>query len=377
MKSNKKPWIIAIVILGVIFGGVFTFDLVRSIILKRVFANFSFPPSVVSTITVKRQDWQPLLPAVGEISAYKGINISSEVPGSVKEIYFESGQEVKAGQKLIQLDDNAEVAQLKSVEAQLKNAELNLERYERLLAQKAVAQGAYDDASALVKQLRANYENLLAIKEKKLIRAPFEGQVGIAQVKLGQFINAGQTCVSLQTVNALYVTFAVSQKDYSAIKLYQPVEVKVDAYPNQIFKGKITAFDSKFSEDARTIEVQAALDKNQNNLVPGMFVDVNVLLPIQRNQIVVPQTALSYTLYGESAYVVTLETEEKEGQQVQVKDKHGFPVGIVKKVFVKTADKRGNLAVVTEGLEAGDVIVDAGQSKIDNGSRVAINNEIF
>ncbi len=374
MKSNKKPWIIAIVILVVVFGGVLAFNITKSVIMKRIFTNFQMPPQVVSTITVKAQDWQPILPAVGEISAYKGIDLSLEVSGRVKAIYFESGQNVKAGQKLIQLDDSTEAAQLQSMEAQLRNAELTLKRYSRLLEKKAVSQGAYDDAESLVKQLRANYNNLVAIKDKKLLKAPFAGKVGISQIKVGQFISVGQTCVSLQTVNALYVTFSVSQKDYSAIQLDQIVNINVDTYPNKTFKAKITAFDSQFSDDAHTIDVQAALEPVEETLLPGMFVDVDVLLPMEKNQIVVPQTALSYTLYGESAFLVTLNTEKKDGKSIQSKDKNGFLLGKVKKVFVKTGDKRENLAVVTEGLESGDIIVDAGQSKIEGGSTVAINN---
>jgi len=374
--KNRKPWIIAIIILVVIFGGVFAFNLTRTIILKRVFANFQFPPSVVSTITVKAQDWQPLLPSVGELSAYKGISVSAEVSGRVTDIYFTAGQKVKAGEKLVQLDDASEKAQLSNMEAQLRNAELNFKRYSHLLEQKAVSQGAYDDAASSVKQLRASYDNLVASKEKKLIKAPFSGTLGIPQIKLGEVINAGQTCVSLQTVDALYVTFSVSQKDYSYLTLQQPVNVTVDAYPDEVFHANVAALDSNFSDDSHTIEVQAALKPSKIQLLPGMFVDVDILLPIKHDVIVVPQTALSYTLYGESAYLVSFEKENKDGKEIIATDKNGFKLGRVKKVFVKTVDKRGNLAVVTEGLNPGDIIVEAGQNKIENGSRVAINNSM-
>lgn len=374
--SNKKPWIIAITILVVIFGGVFAFDLTRTLIMKKIFTNFKFPPQVVSTIVVKPQTWQPLLPAVGRLEAYNGVDISSEVSGRVQAVYFTSGQTVEAGQKLIQLDDVSETAQLQSVEAQLRNAETNLQRSTHLLEQKVISQGAYDDAATNEKQIRASYNNLKAIKEKKLVRAPFAGKIGIANINVGQFITGGQTFTTLQTVDALYVTFAVSQKDYSLLRLQQPVEVRVDSYPNQAFIAKITAFDSKFSDESHTIDVQAGLAKSGLQLLPGMFVDVNVLLPLQHDVIVVPQTALTYTLYGESAYLVTFEKVTEDGKEVIATDKNGFQLGTVKKVFVRTSDKRENSVVVIEGLKAGDVVVDSGQSKIDDGSSVAINNSV-
>lgn len=376
MKRKKKPWIIAITILVVIFGGVFAFDITRALILKKIFSNFTPPPQVVSTITIKPQEWQKYLPAVGQVSAYRGVDISPEVSGRVDAIYFKSGQLVKSGEKLIQLDDSSEVAQIQSVDAQLQNAKSNLERMQRLLEQKAASQAAYDDALATEKQLKANYDNLVALQAKKLIRAPFAGQTGIAQVKVGQVVTAGQTCLSLQTVDALYVTFSVSQKDYSALSLNQPVIVKVDAYPNQKFMGHISAFDSQFDETTHSISVQAALDPSNMQLLPGMFVDVNVLLPVQQNVIVVPQTVLTYTLYGESAFVVTFNKVTEDGKDVIAKDKNGFPLGTVKKVFVRTSDKQGNKVVVLEGLKSGDVVVDSGQSKIDDGSTVAINNTL-
>lgn len=374
VKNNKKkPWVITITILVIIFGGVFGFDLVRAMIMKKIFTNFKTPAQVVSAYVVKAQDWQPILPAVGEIQAYSGVDISPEMPGRVREIYFTPGQTVNAGDKLIQLDDSSESAQLKSVEAQLKNAELNLKRNENLLAQKAISQGAYDNAFAAYKEIKANYQNLAALKNKKLLKAPFSGKIGIAQVKVGQFVGVGQVCVSLQTIEALYISFAVSQKDFSHLSINQPVEVRVDSYPHQVFTGHISALDSEFNADTRTIDVQAALDPSNISLLPGMFADVNVLLPVEHNALVVPQTAITYTLYGESALVVTFDTEQKDGKTTTSTDKNGYQLGNVKRVFVKTGDKRDNFVVITEGLKNSDVVVDAGQSKIDDGSAVAIS----
>lgn len=371
-SSTRKPWIIAITILVIIFGGVFGYDFIRAMIMKKIFTNFQTPAQVVSAVVVKPQDWQPLLSSVGEIQAYTGVEISPEVPGKVREIYVTSGQMVKAGDKLIQLDDSSESGQLKSVAAQLNNAEINLKRNENLLAQKAVSQGAYDNAFAAYKEAKGNYENLLALKNKKLLKAPFSGKAGIVQIKVGQFVSVGQVSLSLQTVDALYTTFSVSQKDFAHLALNQPVEVRVDAYPHQVFKGHISAFDSEFNSETRMIDVQAALDPSNSLLLPGMFVDVNVLLPVAHNVLVVPQTAITYTLYGDSALVVTYDTEQKDGKTLIATDKNGYQLGKVKRVFVRTSDKRNNYVVITDGLKAGDVIIDAGQSKIDDGSAVAI-----
>lgn len=324
-----KRMSITIIALVIVFGSIFGWYGMRQYFMKKYFATFTPPPQVVSVATAKAENWQPYLFSVGNLSAVNGVEISSEASGQVKAIYFKSGENVKQGQPLIQLDDSSEQAQLKDISAQLQLAQVNDKRMQTLFAQGAAAQSAVDDSASKVKQLLANHENIRSMIAKKLIRAPFSGKIGIKQVNIGQYISPGFACASLQSANALNAQFSLPQQDTNKIALNQDVVVTADAYPNNQFKGKITAIDSKIDETTRTIQVQATIDNPENKLLPGMFVTVQVALPVLPNTIVLPQTAITYTLYGDSAFIVTLDNKKTE---------NGEELGKVKRVFVKTGE---------------------------------------
>lgn len=363
----SKRMKITIIALAIVFGGVFGWYGLRQYFIKSFFATFEPPPPVISVVTAKRDNWQPYLYSVGSLSSINGVDISAETAGQVKAIYFDSGKYVKQGEPLIQLDDSSEQAQLKDINAQLQLAQVNDKRIQQLFAQGAASLSAVDDSSAKVKQLLANYENARSLIAKKLIRAPFSGKIGIRQVNIGQFITAGFACASLQTSSALYAQITLPQQDSNKIAINQDVIINVDSFPNINFKGKITAIDSKIDEATRTIHVQATIDNSENKLLPGMFISVKVALPVIPNSIILPQTAITYTLYGDSAFVVTL---------LDKKTDKGEELGTVKRVFVKTGEKRDNSVIILEGIKEGDIVVSSGQLKLNDGAKIVINNSI-
>lgn len=366
LKLNfKDPMTITITGLVVLFGSVFGWYGLKQIFIKQFFAKFVPPPMVVSAVHAKSQNWQPYLYAVGDLSAINGVDISPEVPGQIKEIYFKSGDEVKAGDPLIRLDDASERAQRKDIEAQLSLAQVTLNRTNRLFSQKVASQASVDDSTARVKQLKANLENVNSALAKKLIRAPFSGRVGIGQVNEGQIVSPGQVLVTLQASHSLHANFALPQQDVPAVALKQKITISTDAYPQKNFEGFVSAINSKVDPTTRTIEIQGTVDNNDDKLYPGMYVTVTLFLPQIPNTITIPQTAITYTLYGDSAFIVTLNGK---------KDDKGQPLGTVKRVFVRTGDKQQNTAVVLEGIHAGDLVVNSGQLKLDDGTSVAINN---
>lgn len=364
-QKLKNPMVLTIIGLIVIFGGVFGWYGLKQFFIKQFFAHFTPPPMVISTVVARSENWQPYLYAVGSLSAINGVDISPEVPGQIKEIYFHSGDEVKAGDKLIRMDDASERAQLKDIQAQLTLAEINSNRTNKLFSQKVASQASVDDATSKVKQLKANLDNVTSALDKKLIRAPFDGKIGIKQVNVGQTVSAGQVIASLQASHYLHADFALPQQDVQAIVLKQKVSVETDAYPKQNFNGFINAIDSKVDDVTRTIALQATVDNPDGKLYPGMYVTLSLFLPQIPNSVVVPQTAITYTLYGDSAFIVTLNGK---------KDKDGQELGTVKRVFVRSGDKKENSVVVLEGIKPGDIVVNSGQLKLDNGTTVAINN---
>ncbi|KAB8033729.1 efflux RND transporter periplasmic adaptor subunit [Fluviispira multicolorata] len=351
----------------IIFGGIFGWYGVRQYFMKKYFATFTPPPQTVSVATAKLESWQPFLYAVGNLKAVDGVEISSEVSGQVKVIYFKSGELVKQGQALIQLDDASEQAQLKDINAQLQLAKVNDHRTKKLFTQGATSQASVDDSSSKSKQLQANYENISSAIAKKLIRAPFSGKIGIKQVNVGQYISPGFSCASLQSAHVLNVHFSLPQQEISKIALKQEVLVISDAYPELTFKGSVTAIDSKVDESTRTIQAQATIDNKENKLLPGMFVSAKILLPIIPNTITLPQTAITYTLYGDAAFLVNL-----KGQKTAT----GEDLGTVSRILVKTGEKRDNTVVILDGIKAGDTIVSSGQLKLIDGSSIVINNSV-
>lgn len=362
----KKRMVIVIIALVIIFGGIFAFDFIRTVLIKRAVAAYSPPPATISTETAITQDWQPTLAAVGSLTAINSVNVTSEVPGMVVAIRFKSGDMVQKDQPLVQLDDSADQEDLKVNQAALTYDKIDFARKSKLYTQGAVAKNDYDQSLASYQQASAMVGKSLVMIDKKNIRAPFSGKIGIRQANLGQYINPGDTLVSLQSLDPLFVDFTLPEKYLETLHVGQNISISVAAYPGQQFNGTITALNSLVTENSRSIAVRGLISNKESRLYPGSFADVIVYLPIQKSVITVSQTAVTYSLYGNTIYVVTQEGKDKKGQ----------PILRAHQRFVKVGDMKDNRVVIESGLKAGDVVVNSGQNKLQDGVQVVVNNSV-
>ncbi|MEX5551965.1 efflux RND transporter periplasmic adaptor subunit [Pseudomonas pergaminensis] len=328
------------------------------------------PPVSVAVATAAEQPWQLRLPSVGTLKALQGVNLSLEVAGTVKDVQFESGQKVKAGQPLVQLDSAVESALLETAQADLGLAQLDYGRGSQLVGSQAISKGEFDRLSAQLQKNKATVNQLKASLAKKHIVAPFSGTIGIRQVDVGDYLASGTVIATLQDISSLYVDFYIPEHSVPKVALGQAVQVEVSAYPGEQFPGSVSAINPKVENSTRNVLVRATLANPEGKLLPGMFTSLDVLLPNPAPQIVVPEGAITYTLYGNSVYAVA----EKKTESGEVeKDADGKPLLIAERRFVETGERRGGLVRVNKGLKAGEQVVSAGQLKLDNGTPIAIS----
>ena len=356
----------AIVLAGVVLvlGG---FAVFHFVILPARLAEFlaPLPPVAISAAKAKAETWQSELSAVGTVKAINGVEIAPEVDGIVRRIAFESGAEVKAGELLVELDSAVEAAELKRNQALLVDAELRFKRGAELLKRGAFAQAELDSIDAARGAVRAEVERMEVLIAQKSIRTPFAGRLGIRQVDLGEYLSPGTPIVTLQTLDPIYVGFPLPERYLSRIAVAQPVEVEVDAYPERLFDGRIASIDARISQATRNVLIIATLANPEHLLLPGMFGNVRVLLPAQQDVVTVPETALTYTPYGDSVFVLS-ETAEKAPD--------GAPVMSATIRYVTVGERRADAAAILQGLEAGETVVTAGQIKLQSGASVVIDN---
>lgn len=361
-----KRMTIVIIALVVIFGAIFGWDMLRVHFIKEFKKNFVPPPTTISTTKAITQFWQPTLTAVGSLTAINGVNVSSEVSGMVIAIRFKSGELVQKGRSLVQLDDSEDIQDLKNNQAELDLAKVDFVRKAALWKSKAVSKSTYDEALATLRQAHAQVNKSLVTISKKNIRAPFSGKIGIRQVNIGQYINPGDMLVSLQSLDPLYVDFSLPEQYLKSLYLNQRISLKVDAYPGEKFYGKITAINALVTEATRSINVQGTLPNTNYRLYPGSFANVSVYLPKRKSVVTVPQTAMTYSLYGNTVYVV-----EQKG-----KDKKGKPILRAYERYATVGPMKDNVVVIKKGIKAGEIVVTSGQNKLQNGTRVVINNSV-
>lgn len=328
-------------------------------------ASFAPPPETVTTATVRREDWQPTLTAVGSVAAVQGVMLGAELAGAVKSIAFESGATVRAGELLVELDTAVEQAQLRSAMASADLARLNLERARDLRGKNMVSQADLDSAEAQFKQAVAQVDNIRAVIGKKTIRAPFAGRTGIRQVNVGQFLDNGAAIVTLQSLDPVYVDFALPQQDLAQLGVGMTVRVTTDAFPDQNFEGKLTAINSEVDAVTRNVRLQATL-ATDGRLRPGMYVNVEVVLPETERVLMIPATAVLYAPYGDSVFVVEDKKDEKTGATGKVLNQR----------FVRLGKTRGDFVVVTAGLEVEQTVVTTGVFKLRNGMSVVVDNQL-
>ncbi|MEE1869553.1 MULTISPECIES: efflux RND transporter periplasmic adaptor subunit [Pseudomonas] len=328
------------------------------------------PPISVAATESSERAWQNRLPAVGSLTALQGVDLSLETAGTVKKLQFESGQKVSKGQPLLELDSDVETALLGTAQADLGLAQVDFNRGSQLVGSQAISRGEFDRLSAQYKRNKAVVDQLKAALAKKSISAPFSGTIGIRQVDIGAYLASGTVIATLQDLSSLYVDFFVAEQAIPKLSIGQQVLVSVAAYPQQTFPGTISAINPKVEDSTRNVQVRATLANPEGKLLPGMFSSLQVLLPNPQPRVVVPESAVTYTLYGNSVYVAVAKKNE-EGQ-VQ-KNAEGQPELVAERRFVETGERRDGLVVVIKGLEAGEQVVTAGQLKLTQGASITIS----
>ncbi|WP_312723850.1 efflux RND transporter periplasmic adaptor subunit [Stutzerimonas kunmingensis] len=323
------------------------------------------PAIDVETELARRMDWQSRLPAIGTLKASQGIDLSVEIAGTITDVQFQSGEKVSKGQAIVLLDSEMEQASLASAEADLNLSRLEFQRARSLLDRQAISRSEYDRLNAESQKAAASVAQLRASLSKKRILAPFSGTIGIRQVDVGDYIAAGTPIATLQDLTTLYVDFFLAEQHVPLLKLGQRVQLQVAAYPGERFEGVISALNPKVETTTRNVQVRAELGNPDGRLLPGMFADLQVLLPTETAQVVVPETAITYTLYGNSVLLVT-EGTPPDGVSSDE------PYLVVERRFVTTGERRDGLTVVLDGLEGGEQVITAGQLKLDSGTHVAI-----
>jgi membrane fusion protein (multidrug efflux system) len=324
------------------------------------------PPATVSTTVAALDDWQPQLEAVGSLRAVNGADLAFEVPGIVEEIHFNSGDEVKAGTVLIKLRDDEDVSKLHSLQAVVDLAVITYQRGMKQLPSQTISQAAVDADKSELDAARANVAEQQALIDKKVIRAPFDGRLGIRAVDLGQYLAAGATVVTLQSLDPIYVDFFLPQQALDQIRIGQAVSANVDTYPGQLFAGEISAIEPKVDSASRNVRVRAALENPDRKLLPGMYATVDIATGAPQRYVTLPQTAITFNAYGNTVYIVDKGEAGADGQ----------PQLSVRQSFVKTGETRGDQIAVLDGVKEGETVVTAGQLKLRNGAAVAVNNTV-
>ncbi|HEU5452585.1 MAG TPA: efflux RND transporter periplasmic adaptor subunit [Terriglobales bacterium] len=329
------------------------------------FANFQPPPIAVTTVVAKSEKWPATLEAIGNVVAVQGVTVSADLPGIVSKIDFDSGQTVRQGEVLVELDTKQEKAQLAAAEAERDLAQANFARLQGLVKDGAITQADFDKAAADQRSTEAKVKETRATIERKTIRAPFTGKLGIRAVNLGQYLSAGDAVAPLQSVRPIYVNFGVPQENLAKARVGSKVMVHADELPGVTFEGRVTAVDSLLDQKTRNVQVQATLANGQEKLRPGMFVQVELATGAARPLLTLPASAISYAPYGDSVFVVS-----------EMKDAHGNAYRGVRQQFVKLNGTRGDQVAVVEGLNPGDEVVSSGTFKLRNGAAVQVNNQV-
>ncbi len=364
--EKRRVWpYVFITVLGVILLlGTFALDGVRSYFIKKIFAH---PPAYVvtiSTTTAKQQPWQSYINSMGSLVAVNGVSIAPRVNGQVEKILFKSGSIVKKGQVLVQLSDSLDEQTVKTNKAVYENAKLSFARMMRLYKTSAAAKSDLDQAKSTLEQAKASLATAKLTLGYKQVKAPFAGRVGIRQVNVGQYLTPNSVVVSLQQLSPIYADFSLPEKNLKDLSVGQKIAVNVDSYPGQTFPGSIIAVSPQINVNTRTISVRAALKNDNMKLLPGQFANIKVLSPTQQQVVTIPLTAVTYSLFGDSVYVIKTSTKD------------GKPIKTALLKAVKLGPSEGNTIVVTHGLKAGEQVVVAGQLKLHNGSQVNVNNSV-
>lgn len=399
-----------VVAVVIIFGGIIAFNILKSYMIKQFFASYQPPAVSVSSTQAKKEKWKPSISAVGNFVASNGVDVSSQASGNVVAIHFDSGEFIQQDKPLIDIDDTVDEATLKFNQADLELQKINYQRQLDLSKRGATPSSMVDEAKAKLSQAQANVEKTQAVIRQKHITAPFSGRLGIRQIDLGEFISPGETkIVTLQSMDPLYLEFYLPEQLLNKLHINQKIVFSVEQNPNITFEGKINAINSKVDINTHNILVQATVpncpaealknpeasslvrvtqsafngkpliscssELNKENkveeysFIPGMFAAIEVSQPEVPDVIILPSTAISYSLYGDSVYLIKQRKSDSN-------DKNAKDDLYVTRVFVTTGDQKGNYTVIKKGVEAGQRVVSTGGLKLEDGTRVVINNQV-
>jgi membrane fusion protein, multidrug efflux system len=365
MKKNTKLWVGVIVGLILVLGVLAGTKAAQIGSMIKAGKSFVPPPEAVTSAKVEKVEWEATRDAIGTLVAAHGVTLGAELPGTVREIGFDSGAAVRRGAMLVKLDTSAEEAQLASAQAELSLARINLERAQRLHRAESNSQADLDAAEARAKQSEATVATLQATIGKKTIRAPFDGRISIRQVELGQVVAPGTAVASLQSVTPIYADFWLPQNALAELRPGLRVLLRTDTFPNSFWEGQVTVINPEIDAASRNVRTRATVPNDDGRLRPGMFAKVEVLSSEKHPALIIPATAVIYAPYGDSVFVL----EEK-------KDPSGKPTTIARQKFVRLGERRGDFVAVTSGLNAGDTVVSSGAFKLRNGMPVVVNNAL-
>lgn len=364
-----KRFLIALIIVGVFIGGLAWFKLFFMPKMIQEFLSSQVPPpAVITAEPTKTEEWVERLPAIGTLIPSQGVEVAAQVAGLVAEIGFESGQDVEKGTKLVQFDISVEQADLASAAAILKEADISFKRQADLLTKSVTSEANVDTARAKRDSAEASLDRIKALIGQKTILAPFSGRLGIRHVELGQYISPGLSMVTLQALDPVWVDFPMPEQNVGKLRVGQVLDLTVDAFPGHVFAGTVTSLDARVSQETRTLLVRGTLPNPDRTLLPGMFANVAVLSGEPQKLVTVPRTAVTYSLYGDSVYVL----KPKEGQPAPAKPED--TVYAVERRFIKSGQVRGERVAITSGLTEGEQVVTGGQVKLTNGTLVRVDN---
>ena len=394
-ETKKKPvvkrMIIMLVGVGVLLGGIIGFNVFKGYMMAKYMAGAPTPPATVTAMKADYQAWQSALNAVGTLRAVRGVDVTSEVAGIVRSVEFRSGDEVRTGQVLAQLNADSDIAQLHALEAAAELAQTVYDRDKAQLDAEAVSKAQVDADAADLKNRRALVAQQGALVDKKTIRAPFGGKLGITMVNPGQYLNPGDKLVTLQSIDPVYVDFYVPQQQLPQIALGQKVVLVADAYKGQNFYGTVNAISPKVDPTTRNVQMEATIPNPKRLLLPGMFATVSVQAGGEQRYLTLPQTAITYNPYGDTVFIAKpappkdakgTETkeikgaEQKEAKDASAKDAKGQPSLVAEQVFVTTGPRRGDQVAILTGIDPGATVVTSGTVKLKNGTPLIVDNSV-
>jgi membrane fusion protein (multidrug efflux system) len=361
-----KKMVIMLAAVGILFCGIFGYKAFTGMMMKKFMSAGGMPPVTISTVRAATQEWLPQLKAVGSLRAVQGVDVTCESAGLVQSILFKSGDDAKAGQLLVQFNVDSDIAQLNALEASAELAKITYERDRKQLDAKTISQAALDADAEDLKVKLAQVAQQKALVNKKTIRAPFAGRLGINLVNQGQYVNPGDKIVTLQALDSIYVDFYLPQQEHSLISKDQGLIITTDSFPGRTFSGTVSAVNPKVDPQTRNMQVEAIIKNPKHELLPGMYVSVQVQAGEKQHYLTLPRTAVTFNPYGETVYLV-----EEKG-----KDKTGKPALFAKQAFITIGLSRGDQVAILSGIKVGDLVVSSGQLKLKSGSPIIINNKI-